>query len=96
MKKIILILLITIVTLTGCELNNNPNSKVEELLGKYQMLDDSINVTSYPISKSTTLDNDTEEKYRKIIEKQYKNLSYELKDEETDGDTATVTAEIEV
>ena len=32
MKKIILILLITIVTLTGCELNNNPNSKVEDEL----------------------------------------------------------------
>ena len=79
MKKIILVLLVTIITLTGCELNNNPNSKVEELLGKYQMLDDSINVTSYPISNSTNLDNDTEEEYRKIIEKQYKNLSYEIK-----------------
>ena len=96
MKKIILVLLVTIITLAGCELNNNPNSKVEELLGKYQMLDDSINVTSYPISNSTDLDNDTEEEYRKIIERQYKNLSYEIKDEETDGDNATVTVEIEV
>ena len=60
------------------------------------MLDDSINVTSYPISNSTDLDNDTEEEYRKIIERQYKNLSYEIKDEETDGDNATVTVEIEV
>ena len=96
MKKIIFISVIILITLTACDLNNNPNSKVEELLGKYQMFDKTINITTSRISGSTNLDNDTEEKYKDIIKKQYKNLSYELKEEKIDGDTATVTAEIEV
>ena len=36
------------------------------------------------------------ERYRTLIEKQYKSLAYQIKDERIDGDTATIRAEIEV
>lgn len=85
-----------IILLVGCSLSNNPNSKVEELLGKYQTLDSSINITPNLLSNSSNLDNDIEEEYKKAVETQYKNLSYELKDEKIDGDSATITTEIEV
>ena len=36
------------------------------------------------------------DRYKKIIEKQYKNLTYQIKDETYNGDVCTVTTEIEV
>ena len=36
------------------------------------------------------------EKYKDLLEKQYQNLSYKIKDEEIEKDTATVVVEIEV
>ena len=41
MKKIIS-MFILLLLLVGCSLSNTPNSKVEELLSKYQMLDSDI------------------------------------------------------
>ena len=79
MKKIMLVLITCVVIITGCSLNNTPNSKVEELLGKYQGLDNSISISSYPITKREDLDDDIENKYRELIKKQYRNLSYEIK-----------------
>ena len=76
-----LVLIICVVIITGCSLNNTPNSKVEELLGKYQGLDNSISISSYPITKREDLDDDIENKYRELIKKQYRNLSYEIKDD---------------
>ena len=88
MKKIMLVLIICVVIITGCSLNNTPNSKVEELLGKYQGLDNSISISSYPITKREDLDDDIENKYR--------NLSNEIKDDKKDGDNAVITTEISV
>lgn len=96
MKKIMLVLIICVVIITGCSLNNTPNSKVEELLGKYQGLDNSISISSYPITKREDLDDDIENKYRELIKKQYRSLSYEIKDDKIDGDNAVITTEISV
>ena len=43
-----------------------------------------------------TLTNDQKDRYRKLIENQYRNLTYEIKDEKIDGDIAVVTTQIEV
>ena len=40
--------------------------------------------------------NDQKEKYKEIMKKHYKNLTYDVKDEVVNGDTAVVTVEIEV
>ena len=99
MKKILLtgITLITILSiLVGCSLGNTPTSKVEELFSKYQRLDDDISEEIDSLMDTETLTNAQKERYRKVIEKQYRNLTYEIKDETIDGDNAVVTVQIEV
>lgn len=99
MKKILLLAITLFTTLTiliGCSLSNTPTSKVEELFSKYQMLDDDITIEINNLLDTEMLNNEQKERYRKLIENQYKNLSYEIKDERIDGDNAIVTAQIEV
>ena len=82
--------------MVGCSLGNTPTSKTEDLLSRYQMLDNSINVSYTNLTTDTNLNQDIIKKYEKVIEKQYRNLSYEVKDEVIDGENATVTIEVEV
>ena len=95
MKKIVS-LFIFLLLLVGCSLSNSPTSKVEEFLNKYQTLDSDIKSGIDDILKEENLTDSQKERYRKVIEKQYRNLSYEIKNERIDGDTATITVEIEV
>lgn len=96
MKKSFILLALSLFLLVGCSMGNTPSSNVEALFMKYQKLDNDI---SSEIDAAINEQNFTEEqrdRYRKLIEAQYKNLSYEIKDERIDGSTATVTAEVEV
>lgn len=95
MKKIISIF-IFLLLLVGCSLSNTPTAQVEDLLSKYQMLDNDIKSGINDVVKAENLTSSQQERYRKIIEKQYKNLMYEVKDEEIDGNEAEITVEIEV
>lgn len=95
MKKIILVFTFLLL-LVGCSLSNSPTSKVEDLLTKYQTLDKDIEEGINNVIGEETLTDNQRERYRNLIEKQYKNLSYEVKDERYDGDNATITVEIEV
>ena len=99
MKKI-LGLFVASLLLTGCEtgeLLNTPTKKVEMFLGNYQTLNSNvIEQLDDVIENETTFDETQKQTYRDIMEKHYKNLTYEIKDEKIDGDIATVTAEIEV
>ena len=96
MKKKILLLTIFTFLLIGCSMSNTPTSKVEELLSKYQRLDNDISMGINSVLDEQNLTDIHKERYRKLLEDQYKNLSYEIKDEIIDGDTATVIVEIEV
>ena len=95
MKKI-LSLFIFLLLLVGCSLANSPTSKVEDLLTKYQTLDKDIKTGIDEVINEETLTSEQKYRYRNLIEKQYKNLAYQIKDERIDGDTATITVEIEV
>ena len=95
MKKIIS-MFIFLLLLVGCSLSNTPTAQVEDLLSKYQMLDSDIETGINNILDEDILTNDQKNRYKNLIEKQYKNLSYEIKDEEIDGNNATITTEIEV
>ncbi len=95
MKKIILVS-IFLLLLVGCSLSNSPTSKVEDLLSKYQMLDKDIEEGINNVVGEETLTPSQGARYKDLIEKQYKNLSYEIKDERYDGNSATITVEIEV
>ena len=77
-------------------MGNSPTSRVEELFTKYQKLDEDISMGIENVVNQQDLTKDHKERYRKLLERQYKNLSYEIKDELIDGDNATVLVEIEV
>ncbi len=99
MKKILLVLASCLFILTGCNsnLDNTPTKKVEAFLNNYQTLDDSVleDLDSTLAADTTLSDNDRKD-YRKFMEKHYKDLKYEIKDEKIDGDNATVEAEVTV
>ena len=48
------------------------------------------------IDTDSLMDDNQKSTYSDIMKKQYKDMTYKIKDEVIDGDTATVTAEIEV
>lgn len=95
MKKIYL-LIVVCVLLSGCAMGNSPTSKVEDLFMKYQKLDEDISKGIDEVIDSQSLTEGHKERYRKLLERQYKDLSYQIKDEVIDGDSATVLVEIEV
>ena len=96
MKKKLLVLVIPILFLVACTMANTPTSKVEELFNKYQTLDEDIDSGINNILDEQNLSESQKNRYKEILEKQYKNLTYQIKEEIIDGDTSTVIAEIEV
>ena len=63
---------------------------------KYQNLDEDITTDIHDVLEEENLTSKQKERYKKLLEKQYKNLSYKIKNEEIDGDKAVVTIELEV
>ena len=98
MKKIFLAVIVSLFMLTGCNnLMNTPTKKVELLLGKYQKLDDEVlTQLGDSLLADTVLTKEEKEKYKDLLERQYKNLTYTVKNEAIDGKTAMVEVEIEV
>ena len=78
-------------------MDNTPTKKVEKFLDSYKNQDETVlNQLKDMVDTDSLMDDTQKETYQDIIKKQYKDMSYEIKDETIDGDTATVTAEIEV
>ena len=91
------ILLISIFLITGCnDMMNTPTRRVEEYLGKYQILDSSVLTELDNVVDNSDYSDDYKEEYKELMIKQYQNLSYKIKNEQTDGDTASVIVELEV
>ena len=97
MKKFLL-LIMPMLLLVGCDnVMNNPTKRVETFLNKYQTMDNEVlTQLDTTLNNDTTLTKEQKQTYRDIMKKQYQNLTYVIKDEEVDGDTATVKVEIEV
>lgn len=97
MKKIIFSLFI-IILLVGCtNLMNTPTKKVEYLLSKYQSNDeDVLKQLDESLLSDTVLSSEQKERYKNIMKRQYKDLTYKVKNEAIDGKTALVEVEIEV
>ena len=97
MKKVLWALLI-IIGLTGCgNLMNTPTKKVEYLLGKYQSNDEAVlNQLDETLLTDAILSPEQKDRYKNIMKRQYKDLTYTIKNEAIDGKTAVVEAEIEV
>ena len=95
MKKIILTIF-CFTMLVGCTLGNTPTSKVEDMLTNYQMNKDNIDISYTSLITDNILSSNLIKEYEDAIRKQYRNLSYEVKDEVIDGNSAIVTIEVEV
>lgn len=99
MKKIMIFLtcIMTVFLLSGCTMNNTPTKRVENFLDSYTSNNKTVLGQLKEMVNSDNYMNDTQKnKYSDIMKKQYKDMTYEIKDETIDGDNATVTAEIEV
>lgn len=96
MRKKLFFWLLPLLFLVGCEMGNTPTAKVEDLFMKYQKLDNDIDVGINDVLVEQSMSEAQKERYRGLLEKQYKNLSYEVLEELVDGDTATVMVEVEV
>ena len=95
MKKILLLL--GIFLMTGCnDMMNTPTRRVEEYLGKYQILDSSVLTELDSVVDNSDYSDQYKEEYKELMIKQYQNLSYKIKNEQTNGDTANVIVELEV
>lgn len=97
MKKIVCLIL-TLFIFTGCGMmNNTPTKKVEQLLGKYQTNDkDVIKDLNNVLMGNVDLTNDERNDYREFMKKHYQDMTYKIKEEKIDGDSATVDAEVTV
>lgn len=97
MKKISLLLIITILIFTGCKnMSNTPTAKVENFMEKYQSMDNSVlNQLDSIVENRSDLTDEQKSKYKTLMEKQYQNLSYTIKKEKIDGDNASVVIEVE-
>ena len=99
MKKFILCFscILAVVLLSGCSMDNTPTKKVENFLDSYKNHDEGVLTQLDDMISTDGLMNDEQKgTYTDIMKRQYSDLTYEIKDEVIDGDTATVTAEIEV
>lgn len=96
MKRKLFLLLLPLLFLVGCEMGNTPTAKVEDLFMKYQKLDSDIDTGIDDVLKEQNMSESQKERYRSLLKKQYKNLSYEVLEELIDGDIATVMVEVEV
>ena len=98
MNKKIIILLIGIFLLLGCENSMaTPSSKVESFFNKYQKLDKNVLLDlDNVIKKDKSMNKEQKEIYKDLLEKQYQNLSYKIKNEEVNNNSAIVETEIEV
>ncbi len=99
MKQKLWILLCIAVLLVGCTASSkvaSPTKAVENLFNKYQMLDEDVLNQLDNVIARQNLTEQQKKDYNELIRKQYQNLSFKVKDETADGETAVVTIEIEV
>jgi hypothetical protein len=83
-------------SLCGCGSTNTPTNKVEKLLSSYQTTSDAIVTELDDYLKTLDVPSNYYDDYKNVYLKQYKDLTYKVKNEKIDGDQATVTTQIEV
>jgi len=97
MKKLI-VGISMILLLAGCNnVMNTPTKEVEEFLGKYQTMNNTVlEQLDHVLETDATMTDDQKDEYKELMKKQYKNISYKIKDETEDGEHATIVTELEV
>ncbi|MBR2828304.1 MAG: hypothetical protein IKE70_03645 [Bacilli bacterium] len=96
MKKRIMIV-IGILFLVGCnKMNTTPTMTVSNFFQKYQNLDNEIRKSLKNLIKKENMTKEEQEEYKSLLEKQYQNLSFKIKKEETYENNSLVEVEIDV
>lgn len=99
MKKIFVFLtcIMTVFVISGCSMDNTPTKRVENFLDSYTSGNDTVLNQLKEIIDSDAMMNDAQRTtYSDIMKRQYKDMTYDIKDEVIDGNDATVTVEVEV
>ena len=97
MKKIIVVLVLMVMFMTGCSLaSNTPSDRVREFLDRYKNNDTVVINELNEYLDSENYDQDTKDKYREVYLRQYTNLNYDIKDETINGDEAVVEVQVTV
>lgn len=96
MKKI-LIVLVSCLLMVGCSLTEQKASDaVKDYLNQYNNLSDTVITDIATLVDSENLNDDQKKVYEGVLQKQYQDLSYEIVNEEYDGDKAEVEVTITV
>lgn len=93
--KVVLVLLVLLLT-TACFGNMTPSERVEEMMSRYIKNDKDIVEELDSYLERQDLSDENEERYKKIVLDEYATIQYTIKDEQIDGDEATVEVAIEV
>lgn len=100
MKRLgkILVMILALFLVVGCDsMKDTPTEKVDELLSKYKSKDTTVLAQLEKVVEDAgTMDDTQKANYRKLMERQYENIDYKITEEKIDGNTAVVTAVIEV
>lgn len=98
MKKILLVLF-AVLLFTGCSCSmndNKPDEAVNTFFEKYRSKDDDIITQLKDTIENEGLKDTAKEKYQDLMEKQYDQFAYVIKDTKEEKDTAIVTVELTV
>lgn len=98
MKKRVVFIIAILFLIVGCGAKfNTPTKEVEMFLNKYQTNDSEV-VSQFDTSllDEDNLTSEQKEKYKEIMLGQYKDMTYEIKEEKIDGNKVSVEVEIEV
>ena len=98
MKKI-LVILCAILLFTGCSCSLNdtkPEEAVETFFEKYRNKDDNIITQLMDTIENEDLTDDAKKDYQDLMEKQYDQFAYVIKDMKEENNEATATVELTV
>ena len=97
--KGLLVVICAILLFIGCSCSindNKPEEAVETFFEKYRAKDDDVITQLKETIENEDLTDDEKEKYQELMEKQYDQFAYVIKDVKENDNTATVTTEITV
>ncbi len=95
MKRIIILLLL-VFGLCGCSINNTAKGTIELYFQSYNELSNEVLNDMNKVVESENYTAEEKELYKDILKRQYQDLKYEILSESYNGDTASVSAKIEV
>ena len=88
------VLFVVLFFLVGCGFNSSVRSAVNDFFMKYTSLDETIMDQLNSYVKSEDLTDEQEEVYKEVIKRQYRNLEYEIVNEEVIDDETIVHVKI--